>query len=531
MLDPRSPRARARLASTGLLVVMVGVAAPARAESSPEPASSTSSPSQPAAPRSSPDEYQPQIVGEGSGWKLTVPVEVAGRAEAVSAFPVDAAGHDFSNGVALSPRLRVGARLETVKPLGDAVMLFGEYEQDLPTGTWTSRDPIAGDGMPNSDSIDTRLRKGWGRVSFGRHLHVGGGFMTSHWGLGLVANDGAHGWRPGSAAFTDPRGGDLVLRGFVATGPLTDAHLFALLAVDQVRRDETLLDGDSARQFVGSVLIGYEQPVQAGFFMVRRHQTTADGSTLDVTVIDPAGKAELALDALGATLGLEAEGALVMGHTTLGATPEIPQSNVRQVGGALRSSLAFERVGGVLDLTYASGDASLHDSKLTGFKADPAFESGLLLFRYVGAAQSARAVATASDPMLAARPPGGIERIPTRGSVTDALVLFPRLWVRPLPALEAYGGALFAFAPAKPVDPLNSDLVGGAPRNALGGEPGGYLGTELDLGARYRLYLHHTELELGAEGGLLLPGSALRDAAGSTPPAVYGGRLLLGYRL
>ena len=49
--------------------------------------------------------------------------------------------------------------------------------------------------------------------------------------------DGAHGWKPGSARFTDPRGGDLVLRGFLGTGPHTGARIVATVAFDKVWDD------------------------------------------------------------------------------------------------------------------------------------------------------------------------------------------------------------------------------------------------------------------------------------------------------
>jgi hypothetical protein len=277
------------------------------------------------------------------------------------------------------------------------------------------------------------------------------------------------------------------------------------------------------------MLVGEGLPAQGGLFIVRRHQTTADGRTLDVTVVDPA--ARVAIELAKAKLTLEAEGALVSGHTTLAATPEIPVDNVHQLGGALRAALAFKHAGGVLDLVYASGDQNIHDKDLRGFHVDPGFETGLLLFRYVQAAQTGRGYGNAADPTLVGAPPAGIERLPTRGGLTDAAALFPRLWVQPLRGLETYGGVLFAFAPAKNVDPFATDLAGGTQKNALGGDPGSYWGTEFDLGVRYCLYFHHTELSAGAEGGVLAPGSALRDAAGKNPPPVYGGRLLLGYRL
>ncbi len=475
------------------------------------------------------DGYQPTLSATRWGWRLQVPVLLTGRAEDVAAFPVDSSGDTLASGAALSPLLRLNASLDTVRPLGGHLLIHAEYEQDLPTGTFTTVAPLAGAGMPGSQPLTTQLRKAWAMVAWGRQARLGGGFMTSHWGLGLVANDGAHGWTPGSADFTDPRGGDLVLRGFVGTGPLTDARVVATVAFDKVEHDDLLLEGDTAYEAIASVVAFEGRPSHVGLFVVYRRQQAADGRSLDAVVVDPAGRLEL--DLHRATLTLEAEGALVLGSTTFGATADVPVGHVLQLGGVLRATLETKKLGGVVDLVYASGDSNLHDAAVTGFHADPNFETGLLLFRYVQAAQSARGVATASNPQLVGAPPPGIERLPTRGGLTDAVVLFPRFFIRPVPHLEAYGGVLFAAAPARNLDPFNTDLAGGSPRNALGGDPGSYWGTEVDLGLRYRFQVHHMELSAGAEGGVLFPGTALRQASGAFPPPVYGARLLLGYRL
>lgn len=475
------------------------------------------------------DEYRPLLSQRFKDVELQVPILLAARSEGVNGFPVDRDLHAFRSGLALSPLLRVGVRLESVVPLAGKFPVLLEYEHDLPTGTVTSETPIAGEGLPNSTPLTTQLRKAWGRFSIGPYLHLGGGFMTSHWGLGLVANDGAHRWEPGSARFTDPRGGDLVTRAFIGTGPLTSARLTSAFAVEQVRSDNALLAGDSAYQLIATLLVGQERPTQAGYFFVHRHQSTADGRVLDVNVADIAGKT--VIDLHTAKLTLEAESALVFGKTTLAASPEIPRSDVLQLGAAVRASLAFERVGGVLDLLYASGDGNTHDAHINGFHADPNFETGLLLFRYVQAAQTGRGYGTGADPQLSGAPPAGIERVPTRGGLTNAVVAFPRVWVRPVRGVETYGGVLFAFAPAKNVDPFNTDVAGGSPRNAINGAPGSYWGTEIDLGMRYRKYIQHTELTFGTELGVLFPGSALGGVAGYTAEPVYGGRLMVGYRL
>jgi hypothetical protein len=506
-------------------VAALGWSATAQAE---EPARAAPEPEAPLA--QAPEEsYRPLLSYRFAGLELSAPLMLAGRAEAVKTFPVDRDGNGFQSGAAISPLFRLAVRLDTVKPLGGKLLVFGEYEHDLPTGTWTSQAPLLGADLPNSTAITTQIRKGWGRFSVGPYLHVGGGFMTSHWGLGLVSNDGAHRWEPGSARFADPRGGNLVLRGFVGLGPLTSSHVAATVAVEKVRADPTLLEGDTAWQAIASVIVGHDRPNNVGYFLAHRHQVSPDGSTLDINIADVTGR--LSFDLPKAKVTLEAEGALVFGNTTLGATPEIPRSDVLQLGGVLRASVAWEKVGGVFDLVYASGDANGHDGRVLGFHANPNFDTGLLLFRYVQAAQTGRAWATATDPQLVGAAPNGAERLPSRGGMTNAVVLFPRIWARPAKGLEAYFGGLFALAPAKNMDAFNTDIAGGSPRNALGGKPGAYWGTELDLGVRYRLHLLGTQLDAGLEGGVLFPGSALADQTGNAPAPVFGGRAMLGYRL
>jgi hypothetical protein len=103
--------------------------------------------------------------------------------------------------------------------------------------------------------------------------------------------------------------------------------------------------------------------------------------------------------------------------------------------------------------------------------------------------------------------------------------------VRPADGLEIYGGPLLAWSAAPLVDPLNTRVGGGVPHNALGGVPGNLLGVELDLGVRFRMLLHGSELTVGIEGAGLVPGDAFEDVDGNGMGAVLGGRALLQYRL
>jgi hypothetical protein len=53
----------------------------------------------------------------------------------------------------------------------------------------------------------------------------------------------------------------------------------------------------------------------------------------------------------------------------------------------------------------------------------------------------------------------------------------------------------------------------------------------MDAGARYRLLLRGSEVVLGVEAGVLIPGSALVDATGKNMGVVWGGRGLVQVRL
>ena len=82
-------------------------------------------------------------------------------------------------------------------------------------------------------------------------------------------------------------------------------------------------------------------------------------------------------------------------------------------------------------------------------------------------------------------------------------------------------------------DPFHSKTAadaGGAARNAFKAAPGNFLGTEINVGARYRLLMSGTELTAGIEGGVFIPGDALEMADGSSMDPIGGGRLVVRYR-
>jgi hypothetical protein len=465
--------------------------------------------------------------------RLQVPASLAITLEGASAIPVDRYGSEYDPGLSMGPRFRIGGRFDTgyeIEPLS----LRLEYEHDLITGYLNGDPELSGSGFPNQHGLEHQLRKGFARATFGTSAQISLGYQTSHWGLGLIANDGDHGWQPGTARFSDPRGGDRLFRALISTGPHTDAALFAavggdLLDGDFLSDDDVLLPGDHGVQLVGAVTVGFGQPHSVGAYIVRRHQETLDGRLTDVWVVDVTGRTNVDLGS--SHLFVEAEGALITGTSELAQSVDHPEQVVLQFGGALRAGLDTGMIGWVVDMLYASGDQNVDDPEQNAFKADPNFEMGLLLYRHVLGAHTARGAATASDLTLVGVPSAGAERIPTRGGATNTVAIFPRLRLRPVDGLEAYGGPLVAFSVVPLLDPFNSRLGGGLARNALDGSPSNYLGLEIDAGLRYRAIMHGSELTAGIEGGTLFPGGAFVAADGSDMGTVLGLRGMLGYRL
>ncbi|MBX3185183.1 MAG: hypothetical protein KIT72_16815 [Polyangiaceae bacterium] len=474
--------------------------------------------------------------------KLEVPIYGSFATELSPSVAVDRELNEYQPGVTHRPRFRIGARYNSGLSLAP-VQLHAEYEHDLYTGILgdeTSLDagaafPIDRAGYPSPVPGDHELRKAYLRFSLAQYAHLTAGWQTSHWGLGLLANDGAHGWTPGSASFSNPISGDRVLRGQLATGPLTDLGLMVAVGMDWLDQDlladdDVLLEGDTARQFVGAIMLGEGHAHGGGAYAAKRRQESPDGRVTDVLAMDLYLRSRVRLGP--AWLHLQTEAAYITGTTDLAPTSDFEEHDVRQFGLAARADLDAGLFGSVVDVLYASGDSNFDDEKQTAFKADPNYEMGLLLYRQVIAAQTARTVATAADPNLVGVPADDLDRLPTRGSVTNTLAVFPRLRVRPTAGLELYGGALFAFAAQDPADAFNTRVIGGgSPRNAFGSVSSRMLGTEYDIGIRYRLNVSGAEATLGGEAGVFTPGPAFTQGDGQQLAAMGGARLMLDVRM
>lgn len=473
--------------------------------------------------------YHPIIRFRPKSMLVEVPLSAHMRYESVSGYAVDAIDAQQAPDPAISTKLAAGLTLSTANAWSP-IFIDAVVDYNILVGQASGGDSdLDAVDAPLTGDTDSHFEKAYGRLTVGPFLTVTGGLMTSYWGLGLLANDGDHGWEPGSARFADPLEGDRVLRTLVASGPWTHSDLFFAFGHDWVQEDDVLLEGDEATQFIASATLGFRQKRSLGAYVAIRSQEADDGQKTDVVAYDLYGKWENRVGSMRYTTEFEA--ALITGTTELAPTHDFVTHDLLQLGVAARVAVDWSNVGAVLDYLYSSGDQNFDDDTQNAFKPDPNFEMGLLLFRHVMAATTARAPVRASDPDLVGQPNEDLDRFPTRGSASNTHAFFPRGWYRPIDGLEIYGGPLFAFTDVPLADPRNSRLAGGQPRNAYDGDGGGYLGTELDVGIRYRTLVGGTQLTVGVEGGMLFPGSAYTEGDTTSLDTVSGGRAMLTYQL
>ena len=464
----------------------------------------------------------------------------AARATAsrTSSFGVDPNGTRSNDGVQGGSRITVQAEFDTGRRLGDW-SLQATFAADALSGTFAGGPTIDGDKLPGNRWDPVLATQAWAGLSLRDLGTVRAGLMTSHWGLGLVANDGGHAldsrrddW------FVLPTTGDRVARAQLVLQPFgrtdsTARGLFLAFSMDQVIEDGTAVyaQGDNAVQEVAAVKWHFARERWAGIYFVHRDQTfhSTSGPFLRVNVVD--GAFDLDWRKAGTGLRLQGEAALILGRTDLAPTPEHAEHDVRQSAAVAKArydmgemGLRFELDGG-----WFSGDNNLDDIALTGFKANPNYQQGILLFSQVLGWQTGRARVTASNPQLSGYPSADLDRLASGGSVTSAITAFPKVGWKAASFLEIYGGALFAFAPTAPIDAFSTHAVGGGTaRNYLGKVPtGSLLGTELDFGAVATLTPADWPVGLALRGeyAVLLPGGVEAGQDGDSP--IHGGRISL----
>ncbi|MEY3013714.1 MAG: hypothetical protein RIT45_2449 [Pseudomonadota bacterium] len=485
--------------------------------------------------------------------KTTIEVTAGARAgaERSSAFAADNNGAQAPSDAEIGSRVTLslradthasmrGARLEAVATVDSA-------------GVWSGTPTLAGDRRPGDVSAPAMLTEAWASLSIGgdsdtNHLvGVRAGLQRSHWGLGLLANDGrSYLGSDATSWFQYSWIGDRVLRGQFWARPWAQSNsplrgLLLTAAVDRVASDDVLAplqnpgflafhDTDVAWQGIFAARMMLSKRDSVGIYYVYRDQQQSGGGGIAVHAVDAAFDIGV-IERDGMTLRLSGEAVGLFGTTTLAPTPEFPEHDVAQSAAVVRAHLTLGKLQGLLDIGWFSGDASTDDSSINNFKADPNFQQGILLFRRIVGWQTARMRGTASDPDVVGYPNQDLDRLASGGAVTSALTFFPRVGGN-LGPVEVYGGVLIALSPQPIQDPYwTRTQGGGAARNVYAAEPDGMLlGTELDGGVRARFVLPGKMLLLaGVEYGVALPGGALAgmDTASGGSATVHGGRVVL----
>jgi hypothetical protein len=418
----------------------------------------------------------------------------------------------------------------------EAIAIVGEV--DFPRGM------IAGDttqdvSAARDDLAEARWYEGTFRQLYLQYTMPIGlvrlGHQTSHWGMGLVANDGDH-----PSLFGDYRRGAIVERFLFATKPLgKDGPLTVALAGDIVADDARarLVEGDRAYQGVAVVRLGNDVG-DIGVYGVVRHQERDDSAvneltpfteSLTVGVVDLAGKLRVPIPSASAFAFADVEAAVIFGDTTMIRNIELTRAgeteSVRSFGGAGRIGMVHvcqedeEPFGDVVvsvEWGYASGDADPYDGVTKRFTIDQNHNVGLVLFDQVLAWKTARAATIAFDESIVNRVAPGVDLVPSEGGIFGAQYLNPTVVVRPRSWLDLKGGLVIAQTTADFVDPVGTTVTGSYVNYDRGDENGHDLGVELDAGSDARIHIgHYAVVHVGIEGGVLFPGNAFEDASGT----------------
>lgn len=380
------------------------------------------------------------------------------------------------------------------------------------------------------------------------------GQQGSHWGMGLLANDGDH-----PTLFGDYQRGSLSERLLFATTPLgKGTKLSVAVAGDVIFQDQTAdLVHDHDRAFQGVLALLYRtKPAEVGFYGVIRHQErdqhavdelTPYTDSLTVGVLDLTGKFNTPVPGASAFAYGQFEAALILGATSFvrGSYTRLTDPTLKRDDELVRSFGAAAVLGaahvsgtgkdawgdlvGEVETGYASGDADTGDGITKRFTFDANHRVGLVLFSQVLAWKTARAATIAQDPDIVARPAPGLGLLPSKGGVFGAQYLNPRMVIRPRRWLDLKTGVVIAQTTSDLVDPYHEGALGNI-ANYDGGDSRRHdLGLELDFGANVRIPIDTTAtVQAGLEGGVLFPGHAFDDVAGGRLANQYLVSLMLG---
>jgi hypothetical protein len=403
-------------------------------------------------------------------------------ADQTSGFNVDADGTQGGQGTHVGGRQIVGLALKGKSIAIHTAVGFTEYQID--GNPWA----IPGD-------IDERNRHAslWAvqarRLSVQSNLagaQVEAGLVTSHWGLGMMANDGAH-----DPYFGLPEFGDRMLRARLTTKPSETSPWFFTGAMDRVLQDD--LTVDPRRQWTQQGILSalWKQDDDSwGVYGVSRRQDELDVSrSTRAGVLDAFGDFTLDVHE-NTTLRVAFEAAGISGKTNRATAYNSRQRVHIRSGGATALAMLHNQWLGIGSSSgIASGDGDPADDQMNDFTFDRNFGVGMVLFDEVMGGIEAATYRHLIDPAYAGSPPDGVEASVTEGSFRRASYLQPRIELDPHPWIHARGGLLMAWATAPINQPFYTHRNGGVPVNHLKKTTSGYgLGTEFDWAVQLTPY-------------------------------------------
>ncbi len=388
------------------------------------------------------------------------------------------------------------------------------------------------------------------------------GRMTSEWGLGMLSNSGdpltgsdalpdvatkrdaaseQPAW-PKTWASTDTsmgsdnQYGDIVDRLLYVTQPFsffTDLPWakrwqFAF-AADSVVRDDTTerSAGDVVLQGTAVLRHVVDTNNSTGAYVVRRTMKDRRNDTLDAWAFDVFANRSISI--LNNTLDIYGalEAVYVGGNTTVARNNAFTgELTIQSLGYLAQAGGRYNPLDVSLDLElgYASGDSNPNDRFVRSFSFNSNYQPSLILFRELRRAETYAAAVNAADPSRVGYAPDALQRLPSNGSVQNAIYISPTFtWSTK--SIRARVSALWAVAEEDVVDPFYSTAYsGGTAVNFQGGNGRARgLGMELNAGVDYAWdfrAVFGVDLTTSIEGGYFLPGNGFKNAAGVKPDPV-----------
>jgi hypothetical protein len=347
--------------------------------------------------------------------------------------------------------LRFGDNPEVLQALG-AVSSTGEAFNE-PLG-------LSGTVLPGSDYRESLfVRRAWAEL-YTKYVDLKIGRMGSHFGMGLVANDGM---------CDTCEYGDTVDRVMVSTSALDPARIS--IAFD-TRAEGFINRADDTHSFLFTG--GYLGEVHKAALWVRWTRKPSD--TLNIANVNLWASTQLG------PLSIEGEGVLIAGRAD---ETEIGVEDIQflQGGGAFKIGLKMNPVDFGVDFGFASGDTDPTDAKWTALRMDRDHDVGVLMFEHAMPQYSRGAAADAENQNV------DTSRTVTGEGVSNAFYIIPSVHVEPLPNVRLGVSLTAAF-------PLIRTVFDETEEAAAYGAEIGFNGMWTIAGA----------FELGGRAGIFIPG-------------------------